>query len=522
MKVAEADVLIIGTGIAGMACALRLARDRQRKLVVLTREETPEGGCTVQAQGGIATVGPEDAPEQLVQDILSAGAGLSFPDAAEILAQEGPQLVTQVLVEEATVPFDRGPSNSFHLTREGGHSAARVLHVGDHTGSAIAKGLRELLCSFSNVEFATHATVVDLLTFPHHACDPLAVYGPITCHGAYVLDQTTGIVNPVVAGATVLATGGLGQIFRHTTNPPGARGDGLAMASRAGARAINCEYVQFHPTTLALPEGRNFLISEAVRGEGGKLLTPDGRPFMNEHAPEWGDLAPRDVAARAIYREMTSRGYPHVLLDVSQVPRFADRFPTIYNRLQELRIDVPREPIPVTPAAHYSCGGIWTNKWGRTTLRNLYAVGEVACTGVHGANRLASTSLLEGLVFGDRAGRIITRQASRPIAARRVPPWELPDGQAADPSLIQRDWSSIQDLMWYYVGLSRDTRRLARALRDLRHLGEDIVDFYRRSRPDDALVGLRAAVQTAQLVADAAWENRESRGVHSRTKGSNL
>jgi len=516
MKVIEADVLIIGSGIAGMACAFRLARDRERQVVIATREGEPAGGCTRQAQGGIATVGPNDSPEQLVEDIVQAGAGLSLPSAAQILAREGPDLIQQVLIDEIGVPFDRRGEGDFHLTREGGHSAPRVLHVGDHTGAAISDRTAEHLRGLANVEFLTGVTAVDLITFPHHARDPLAVYGPVTCHGAYILDQGTGEVDTVIAGATVLATGGLGQIFRHTTNPPGARGDGLAMAHRAGARAINCEYVQFHPTTLAVPEGRNFLISEAVRGEGGKLRTPDGRAFMKEHAPEWGDLAPRDVSARAIYQEMTSHGYPHVLLDVSQVPDFAKRFPTIHSRLQELRIDAPREPIPVTPAAHYSCGGIWTNKWGRTTLRSLYAVGEVSCTGVHGANRLASTSLLEGLVFGDRAGRLIARQAPRPISAHRVPQWELPDGHAADPALIQRDWASIQDLMWYYVGLSRDTRRLTRALRDLRHLGEEIVDFYRRARLDDALVGLRAGVQTAQLVAEAAWENRESRGVHTR------
>ncbi len=516
MKVREADVLVIGTGIGGMACALRLARDRERQVFLLTREEGPEGGCTRQAQGGIATVGPEDSPEQLIEDILNAGAGLSFPQAAEFLAREGPQLVKEVLVEEAGVPFDCTADRSFHLTREGGHSAARVLHVGDQTGAAIAKGLRELLSSFSNIRFVTGATVVDLLTFPHHAPDPLAVYGPITCHGAYVLDRDTGEVDTFVAGATVLATGGLGQIFRHTTNPPGVRGDGLAMASRAGARVINCEYVQFHPTTLALPEGKNFLISEAVRGEGGRLLTPDGRRFMQEHAPQWGDLAPRDVVARAIYQEMTAYEYPHVLLDVSNVPEFAKRFPGIHRRMRELRIDVPSEPIPVAPAAHYACGGIWTDLWGRTTLNNLYAVGEVACTGVHGANRLASTSLLEGLVFGDRAARHISQESLEPMSPQSVPPWELPDGQPADPVLIQRDWSSIQDIMWYYVGLARDSRRLTRALRDLRHLGEDIVDFYRRSRLDDALVGLRAGVQAAQLIAEAAWENRASRGVHYR------
>lgn len=316
----------------------------------------------------------------------------------------------------------------------------------------------------------------------------------------------------------MLATGGLGRIYRYTTNPPGARGDGLAMAHRAGARVINCEYVQFHPTSLAVPEGENFLISEAVRGEGGRLLTPAGKEFMDRYAPGWGALAPRDVVARAIHKEMTVHGYPYVLLDVSGVRDFPARFPTIYARCREVGLAPPSDPIPVVPAAHYFCGGVWTDMWGRTTIRNLFAVGEVACTGIHGGNRLASTSLLEGLVLGDRAGRAIARARPRPVRAADVPPWEpAPDGVPADPALLHRDWLSIQYTMWYYVGLARDAHRLARAIRDLRHLGEDVVDFYRKARLDDALLGLRNGVRAALLVAEAAWHNRLSRGVHFRT-----
>lgn len=517
MKAVSADVLVIGAGIAGLSCALRLARDRARQIVVITREADPEESATRYAQGGIAALGKGDSPELLVQDILQAGAGLSLRRAAEIVAREGPELVQKILIEEAQVPFDRTAEGDLHYTREGAHSRPRILHVGDHTGAAIAHALHALLRDFPNVHLEKNKTAVDLITFPHHARDPLAVYEPITCHGAYVLDRGTGEVHRYLAGATVLATGGLGRIYRHTTNPPGARGDGLAMAHRAGARVINAEYVQFHPTTLAVPEGDNFLISEAVRGEGGKLLTPDGRRFMEEYAPEWKDLAPRDVVARAIHREMTLHGYPHVLLDVSDIENFAHRFPTIYRRCREAGIAVPKEPIPVVPAAHYFCGGVWTDDWGRTTIGNLYAVGEVACTGLHGANRLASTSLLEGLVFGDRAGRDIARASPQPVREGDVPPWEHPsDGLPADPALIHRDWRSIQYTMWYYVGLSRDAHRLSRAIRDLRHLWEDIVDFYRRARLDDALLGLRNGVQAALIVAEAAWQDRESRGVHFR------
>jgi L-aspartate oxidase len=517
VRTETADVLVIGAGIAGLSCALRLARDREREIVVITRETDPVEGATRYAQGGIAALGPGDSVELFVKDILGAGAGLSLRRAAEIVAHEGPDLVRKVLIEEAQVPFDRTPAGELDYTREGGHSVPRILHVGDRTGVAIIQALHALLEKFPNVKVVTRATAVDLITFPHHARDPLTVYDPITCHGAYVLDRGTGEVHRYLAGATVLATGGLGQIYRYTTNPSGARGDGLAMAHRAGARVINVEYIQFHPTTLAVPGGENFLISEAVRGEGGKLITPDGRRFMEEYDPGWGDLAPRDVVARAIHREMTLHGYPHVLLDVSGVKNFPERFPTIYRKCREAGIDVPREPIPVVPAAHYSCGGVWTDEWGRTTIRNLYAVGEVACTGLHGANRLASTSLLEGLVFGDRAARDIARTNPRPISAKEVPPWEFPsDGIPADPALIHRDWRSIQYTMWYYVGLSRDAHRLARAIRDLRHLWEDIVDFYRRARLDDALLGLRNGVQAALIVAEAAWHNRTSRGVHFR------
>jgi len=516
MNIVEADVLVIGTGIAGAAAALRLARDRGRQIVLLTREADPEDGATRHAQGGIATVS-RDSRDRFVADMVQAGAGLSLHQAVETLAEEGPPLVEEILVKEAKIPFDRTPDGAFRFTREGGHSVARVLHVGDHTGAAIAHGLHELLRGFPNVRIVTRATAVDLITFPHHARDPLTVYAPITCHGAYILDQRTGEVGVYLAGATVLATGGLGRIYRYTTNPPGARGDGLAMAHRAGARVINCEYVQFHPTSLAIPEGENFLISEAVRGEGGRLLTPDGRPFMDRYAPGWGDLAPRDVVARAIHEEMTVHGYPYVLL-VSPVRGFSDRFPTIYARCREVGVSPPSDPIPVVPAAHYFCGGIWTDGWGRTTIQNLYAVGEVACTGAHGANRLASTSLLEGLVMGDRAGQDIARACPRLIRAADVPPWEpAPDGAPADPALLHRDWRTVQYTMWYYAGLVRDAHRLARAIRDLRHLGENVLDFYQRARLDDALLGLRNGVQAALLVAEAAWHNRASRGVHFRT-----
>lgn len=522
MNTVESDVLIIGCGIAGAAAALRLARDRQRQITLVTRANDPEEGNTRYAQGGIVTLGPGDSPEALMNDVLAAGAGLSLPTAVRILAEEGPRLVQELLIEELGVPFDREEDGALSFGREAAHSCARILHVGDATGAAIIRAMIAALRERPNVRIVTASTAVDLITFPHHARNPLAVYEPIACHGAYVFDQRTRAVHRYLAAATVLATGGLGRIYRYTTNPRGARGDGLAMAYRAGARVINAEYVQFHPTTLALPnEGEGFLISEAVRGEGGRLLTPDGRPFMHRYAPQWGDLAPRDVVARAIHHEMVEHGYPHVLLDIASVlpaERIRERFPTIYARCAELGLDITRQPIPVVPAAHYFCGGVWTDVWGRTTIQNLYAVGEVACTGIHGANRLASTSLLEGLVWGDRAGRDIAARPARPtIRPDDIPPWEEAGlEEDADPALIWRDIRTIQHTMWHYVGLARSERRLARALHDLNHLREEIEDFYRKTRLNDALIGLRHSIQAALLIAEAAYHNRTSRGCHYR------
>lgn len=516
----ESDVLIIGCGIAGATAALRLARDRQRQIVVITRADDPEESNTRYAQGGIVARGEDDNADLLVEDILAAGAGLSLPSAARILAEEGPRLVEELLIGELGIPFDRGPDGRLAYGLEGAHSRPRILHVGDATGQAIIRALIAALQERPNVRLVTGATAVDLITFPHHARNSLTVYEPITCHGAYVLDRSGGTVRRYLAGATILATGGLGRVYRHTTNPEGARGDGLAMAYRAGARVINAEYVQFHPTVLALPGAEGFLISEAVRGEGGRLLTPDGRPFMHHYAPEWGDLAPRDIVARAIHHEMVTHDYPYVLLDIASVlpaPRIRKRFPTIYERCKSLGLDITVQPIPVVPAAHYFCGGVWTDEWGRTTIRNLYAVGEVACTGVHGANRLASTSLLEGLVWGDRVAREIAARGPLPVVSPDdVPPWEETGVEEADPALIWRDFRTIQYTMWHYVGLVRSERRLARALRDLRHLKEEIDHFYRASRLNDALVGLRHAVQAALLVAEAAYHNRQSRGCHYR------
>jgi L-aspartate oxidase len=444
-----------------------------------------------------------------------------LPTVVNILAEEGPDVLQRILIDMAGVPFERRQDGTLAYAREGGHSARRILHVGDATGRAIATALVEQLRLLPNVTLRTGMTAIDLITSSHHDKDPLAHYAPVSCYGAYVLEAAERKVHRVLAKTTILATGGLGRIYRFTTNPEGARGDGLAMAYRAGARVINAEYIQFHPTTLAVPGANNFLVSEAVRGEGARLFTPDGRHFMDEYAPQWGDLAPRDIVARAIHTEMLSHGYPHVLLDLAEymdADRIRARFPTIYSTCLKAGIDMVQQPIPVVPAAHYSCGGVHVDEWGRTTLDGLYAVGEVSCTGIHGANRLASTSLLEGLVWGDRAARHISSRSDLPVVSnKRIPAWESAARHIEpDPALIHRDRRTIQDTMWLYVGLARNAYRLARALHDLDHLWHVIDRFYRATRLTDELIGLRNMAQAARIVVQAAWHNRRSRGAHYR------
>jgi L-aspartate oxidase len=511
--------LIIGSGIAGAAAALRLSDDPNHQITVITRAPKAADTNTSWAQGGIVTRGLDDSPDLLVEDVLNAGAGLSSPKAAHLLAEEGPQLVREVLIERCGVQFDRDERGEYVFGLEAAHSTRRIVHVGDRTGAAIIDGMLTTLAERPNVRLLTQHTAVDLITFPHHALDPLAIYDPLACHGAYVLDRASGDIIRVLAGHTILATGGLGQIFRNTSNPRGARGDGLAMAGRAGVRIVNMEYVQFHPTTLSVRGAPNFLISEAVRGEGGMLLTPDGEPFMARYAPEWKDLAPRDVVARAIHMEMLDRGYDHVYLDIASVhpaSYIRDRFPQIVENCARYGIDVTAEPIPVVPAAHYQCGGVLVDSWGRTDFDGLYAIGEVSCTGLHGANRLASTSLLEALVWGDRSARHIAERRRDPIEDARVPGWVYRGDHEPDPALIEGDMTTIRNIMWHYVGLVRTADRLARAQHDLRHLWHEIEDFYRTTRLNDQLIGLRNAVQVARMVAFAAMRNRHSRGAHYR------
>ena len=516
----ETEVLILGSGVAGATTALTLA-DAGVPVTVVTRATQAKDTNTYWAQGGIIYKGVEDSPQLLAEDIERAGAGHCNPVAVRILAENGPSAFERILLDRVNVDFDRQEDGSLSLALEGGHSVPRIAHAADHTGKAIELALLAAIKDHPNVTLLTGHTAVDLLTPSHQGLNRLAVYEPRSCVGAYVFEQKAARVRRILARKTVLATGGLGQIFLRTTNPAGARGDGIAMAWRAGVRIINAEFVQFHPTCFYYRDAARFLISEAVRGAGARLVSADGEPFMQNYAPEWKDLAPRDVVARGIHHEMLANDVSNVYLDLrSYVPReeILSHFPTIYENCLEYGIDITRDLVPVVPAAHYFCGGVWVDDWGLSSHEHLYAVGESSCTGLHGANRLASTSLLEGLVFGERAAMQILETLPDAILhdGNDIQPWQDTGEYDPDPALISQDLSSIKNIMWNYVGLVRTEYRLSRAGRELRQLNLEIERFYRKTRLTDELIGLRNAARTAIVVADAAWQNKRSMGAHYR------
>lgn len=516
----ETDVLIIGSGIAGASAALEASRAGLRVLV-LNKSPRLEESNTFYAQGGIVSLGIDDDPDLFVGDILESGDNTGDPRAAEVLAAEGKDLVDRILIRELAIPFTRSSPDALDYAQEAGHSRRRILHVKDTTGRTIEERFIAALRQRKSVAFLADHTAVDLLTIPHHAKTPSAYYRSPLCLGAYVLDNRTKKVRTVFAPVTVLATGGCGAVFMYTTNPAGAIGDGYAMALRAGARIVNMEYVQFHPTSLYHRDSDGFLISETVRGEGGRLKTRDGRTFMEKYSPK-RDLAPRDEVTRAIYEEMIATNSPYVLLDLASYAKtdIKKRFPNIHKTCLDYGIDITREPIPVVPAAHYSCGGVLVDEWGQTTLPGLYAVGEASCTGVHGANRLASTSLLEGLVWGTRAGRRIAESFAPGIPYKRsaIHPWYYPRREEeTDPALVQQDWRTIRSTLWNYAGIIRTSKRLERAKADLEYLLHRIEKFYREAQMDAEIVGLRNGILVALMITRAALSNPVSRGAHFRT-----
>ncbi len=513
------DVLVLGTGVAGLSAALA-ASDRGADVLLVCRTSDPSATNTARAQGGIVFRGEHDSPELLARDILTAGADYGLAEAARFLAEEGPRCVQTWLIERVHVPFERHPDGQLDLGLEGAHSVARILHVADRTGAAIEQALLAETRTRRNIRIVPGAQGVDLLTTHHQSRRSEDRYTlDNRCVGAYVLEVATGRVRTVLAPATVLATGGAGAVYIHTSNHPGSIGSGLAMASRAGARLLNLEFIQFHPTCLYVPGAPRFLITEALRGAGAVLVNHDGQRFMARHHP-LAELAPRDIVTRGIVDEMHRTDSECVFLDLGgKGDELARHFPNVAENCLKYGIDIRQERIPVVPAAHYSCGGVVADLAGRTTIPGLYAAGEVACSGVHGANRLASTSLLEGLVFGLASGEHAAGLARKvPISeslAGVIPDWEpVPGPSNEDPALIAQDWSALRHTMWNYVGIVRTHERLARAVADLRHQLGRLTEFYRSTPLSAALVDLFHGCTAAGLIAAAAQRNPTSVGCH--------
>jgi L-aspartate oxidase len=512
------DVLIIGTGVAGLASAI-VAGEAGLRVGILSKSADSSGNNTWWAQGGIVSRGIDDNPELLAEDIMAAGSRVNNLEAVAIVAEEGPKVVQDLLIDKAGVRFERLDNGEYDFTREGAHSLRRILHAKDQTGRVIQDALTAYARKIDTISFHDGMLAVDLITNTHHSSDPQQKYKRRKVLGAYVLRSDTGNIERLFAPAVVIATGGVGNLYLHTSNPRGASGDGIAMAYRAGCEIINAEYIQFHPTTLYHRDAERFLMTEALRGEGARLMNRKGEYFMERYHPELKDLAPRDEVARAIYNEMdSSTGF--VYLDARDISvDVADRFPAIVAKCAEHGIDPGKDLIPVVPAAHYFCGGIKVNINGRTEINGLYAVGESAGTGVHGANRLASVSLLEGLVYGARAAKHIVKKEYRIKAGlmESIPAWVYPKREVDfDPLLIAHDLQNIQTTMWNYVGILRNDRRLDRALSDLNYYSHRIEKFYKEARASHGIIELRNSVLTATIIARAASANTRSLGCHFR------
>jgi len=505
------DVLIIGSGLAGLSLALRTANNKK---ICLVSKRTINDSASNWAQGGIAAVlNNEDSIEAHIQDTLTAGAGLCDIAVTKKVVEHGKETV-EWLIEQG-VSFTREADDSgYHLTREGGHSQRRIIHSADATGHAVQITLAEKVRQHPNITLLENHIAVDLITTQKVKTNDGLLADSNTCLGAYVLDNTTGKVITIGAQNTILATGGAGKVYLYTTNPDVSTGDGMAMAWRAGCRVANMEFIQFHPTCLFHPHAKSFLISEVVRGEGGILKLPDGTRFMPEHDAR-AELAPRDVVARAIDFEMKKRGLDCVYLDISHrsLEFIQEHFPNIYRRCLELGIDISKTPIPVVPAVHFMCGGVMTDDVGRTDIHRLYAIGETACTGLHGANRLASNSLLECLVFGQSAAEDILSQPD--ISIPTLPYWDESRVTDADEEvLISHTWDELRRSMWNYVGIVRTDKRLSRALHRIHMLRDEVHEFYSNFKISNDLIELRNLLQVAELIVRSAMERKESRGLH--------
>ena len=504
------DVLIIGSGAAGLSLALRLPP--HIRTAIVAKRELAEGN-TLYAQGGISAVlDSVDSVDSHVRDTLDAGAGLCREDIVRLVVEQGPSNIDWLF--EEGVEFTRSPptgTSRYHLTREGGHTHRRVVHAADATGRAIEVTLVDRIRGRPNTEILENHIAVDVIVADRHNRR-----GERRCVGAYLLNLNSEQVTPVAAKCVVLATGGANKVYLYTSNPDVTTGDGIAMAWRAGCRIANMEFIQFHPTCLYHPQAKSFLISEAVRGEGGHLLLPDGSRFMANFDPR-GELAPRDIVARAIDHEMKRLGVECVYLDVShKSPAFiAEHFPTIHARCMELGFDMRTQPLPVVPAAHYTCGGVKTDRNAQTDIPNLYAVGETAYTGLHGANRMASNSLLECLVFAELAARQITEQLASIPAPGQLMAWDESRVTDSDEEVVvAHNWEELRRFMWDYVGIVRSNKRLERARRRVNLLRHEIREYYSNFRISNDLLELRNLVDVADLIIQSAQRRRESRGLH--------
>jgi L-aspartate oxidase len=506
------DFLILGSGIAGLSFALKVAP--RGRVAIVTKKDRAESN-TNYAQGGIASVtSKEDSFELHVRDTLAAGAGLCKESVVRTIVEEGPARIAELIelgmkFSQRDAPAEDG-GKELDLGREGGHSKRRILHAKDVTGREIEHALLDAASRQPNIEIFENHIAIDLIT-----SRKFGLNDGNRCLGAYVFDKKGSRVWTFTAPVTLLATGGCGKVYLYTTNPDIATGDGVAMAFRAGATIANMEFIQFHPTCLYHPKAKSFLISEAVRGEGGVLKTLDGVEFMNAYHP-LKSLAPRDVVARAIDSEMKKSGAEHVWLDITHKPKkfLLERFPNIYQTCLRYGIDIAREPIPVVPAAHYQCGGVVTNVDGETDIAGLYAVGEVACTGLHGANRLASNSLLEALVCSHRAAEKVMTHSFPPVDAK-IPLWQ--SGNAHNPDemvVVSHNWDEIRRLMWDYVGIVRTGKRLQRAQSRLAHLQQEIREYYWNFIVTSDLLELRNIATTAELIVRSAQMRPESRGLN--------
>jgi L-aspartate oxidase len=512
----DTDILVIGSGVAGMWFALKASR--YANVLMVTKREAEESNSRY-AQGGIAAVwsAPDDY-EAHVQDTCDAGAGLCRVDAVEMAVREGPARVQELIDYGAQFTRKQDDPESYDLHQEGGHSHRRILHADDWTGQEIVRALHEACLANDKIQILDHHLAVDLITESWIARrNETSKPQKDRVIGAYVLDHEEGGVKAVSAKAVVLATGGMGKVYLYTTNPSIASGDGLAMAWRAGAQLANLEFVQFHPTCLYHEKEHSFLISEALRGEGGKLVLPNGYRFMQDY-DERGELAPRDVVARAIDSELKRLGLSSVFLDMTHIDRavLERKFPNILERLGGLGIDMATDRIPVVPAAHYMCGGVLTDTHGQSSsLANLFAVGEVACTGLHGANRLASNSLLEAVVFADRAASRLDQDWGTLERGAPLPPWD--EGTAVDSDelvVVAHVWEEVRRFMWNYVGIVRSHRRLKRAQRRLQLVREEVWNYYWDFKLTPDLVELRNLVDVADAIVRCALLRRESRGLH--------